>query len=290
MVVCQSLCVVDVHIPKEAESSVLSQFLPISPLNVEDNISFAVWAGWMTKFVLENEYINISVQKAGVPGFTGCLKDATMIWSAIQEARKELYIVWLDLANAYGSVPNNLIQKTMGFFHESKTLNWDTTTCSTCDSPPRIMSQVGNIWKHPPSYECFHGWHHLTCAKLQVSQFSPAKSGEAHQVGKDKVQGSKEEKRVTHQMVGWGWGWWGRGCLQEQPIISLGIPHCHWLRYTMERRYTKSCPMASKLLKIDVCLGNWMCGAFSLDFCHGFFGPCMYTPSLWLGWKLWNAW
>ena len=74
---------------------------------------------WMTKFALDNGYINGSVHKADIPGFLGCLEHATVIWSAIQEARKEkhLHVVWLDLAKAYGSVSHKLIQKTMDFFH-----------------------------------------------------------------------------------------------------------------------------------------------------------------------------
>ena len=120
-IVHNSWCIADgVHIPKEAVSESLPQFRPISLLNVEGKILFSVMARRMTKFALENGYINTSVQKAGVPGFPGCLEHAAMIWSAIQEARKEkkdLHVVWLDLANAYGSVPHKLIEKAMQFFY-----------------------------------------------------------------------------------------------------------------------------------------------------------------------------
>ena len=42
-----------------------------------------------------------------------------MIWHTIQEAKrqkKDLSVVWLDLANAYGSVPHALIEYAMAFF------------------------------------------------------------------------------------------------------------------------------------------------------------------------------
>ena len=75
MVVHQSWCVADgVHIPKEAEYSALSQLRQIYLLNVEGEIFFAESAGRMTQFALENGYINTSVQKAGIPGSTGCLQ------------------------------------------------------------------------------------------------------------------------------------------------------------------------------------------------------------------------
>ena len=42
-----------------------------------------------------------------------------MIWEAIQRAksRLSLYVVWLDLANAYGSVPHQLIWKKLEIHH-----------------------------------------------------------------------------------------------------------------------------------------------------------------------------
>ena len=48
-------------------------------------------------------YINISVQKPGIPGFHRCLKHSQMIWNSILSAKKdktELHVTCLDLANA----------------------------------------------------------------------------------------------------------------------------------------------------------------------------------------------
>ena len=67
-----------------------------------------------------NGYIDESVQKAGVPGIPGCIEHAYTIWDNIQEAKKtkeNLNVVWLDLANAYGSVPHELLMKAMEFFY-----------------------------------------------------------------------------------------------------------------------------------------------------------------------------
>lgn len=74
------------YIPKE-KAEKLSQFRPISSMfNVEGKIFFSVVAARLTDF-LSNGYINISVQKAGVPGFPGCLEHVSMIWAAIMEAK-----------------------------------------------------------------------------------------------------------------------------------------------------------------------------------------------------------
>ena len=64
--------------------------------------------------------MNTSIQKGGVPGVPGCIEHSSMIWVAIQRAKKRrlsLYVVWLDLANAYGSVPHQLIWKSLETHH-----------------------------------------------------------------------------------------------------------------------------------------------------------------------------
>ena len=98
-----------VYIPKEQNSKDINQFRPISLPNEERKIFFAVLASWLTEYLLTNEYIDTSVQKGGIPGIAGCLEHGNMIWEAIKKAKvnkKDLDVIWLDLANAYGSVPH----------------------------------------------------------------------------------------------------------------------------------------------------------------------------------------
>ena len=69
---------------------------------------------------MSNHYINTSVQKAGIPGFPGCLEHSQMIWNSILSVKRdktELHVIWLDLANAYGSVPHHLIRMALEFFN-----------------------------------------------------------------------------------------------------------------------------------------------------------------------------
>ena len=109
-----------IHIPKEKDSKEIDQFRPISLLNVEGKIFFGVIAKRMTDFLLKNGFVNTSIQKAGVPGFPGCIEHTAMLWDRIKTAKTEkipeLHVIWLDLANAYGSVRHNLIDKAMEFF------------------------------------------------------------------------------------------------------------------------------------------------------------------------------
>ncbi|KAG1925127.1 hypothetical protein F2P79_025744 [Pimephales promelas] len=107
-------------VPKEEGSSSIAQFRTISLLSVECKIFFSVLAKRLTSYMTQNQYINTSIQKGGVPGFSGCLEHTSMITQLIQEAKQkksDLTVIWLDLANAYGSVPHDLIQEGLDHYH-----------------------------------------------------------------------------------------------------------------------------------------------------------------------------
>ena len=77
-------------------------------------------ASRLTKYLTENGYIDMSVQKGGIPEVPGCVEHASMIWETIQRAKSQkldLDVVWLDLANAYGSVPHQMIGMTLKMYH-----------------------------------------------------------------------------------------------------------------------------------------------------------------------------
>ena len=106
-----------IYIPKEKDSRKIEQFRPISLLKVEDKIFFGVIEKRMTRFMINNGYVNTSIQKAGVPGFPGCIEHTTMLWDWIKTAKDnktELHVIWLDLENAY--IKHQLLEKAMEFF------------------------------------------------------------------------------------------------------------------------------------------------------------------------------
>ena len=106
--------------PKEQDTKTINQFRTISLLNVEGKIFFAILAQRLTSFLTGNLHIDTSVQKEGVPGFSGCEEHTSAITQLIPEAkkgRKDLTFVWLDLANAYGSIPHQLIYKALQHYH-----------------------------------------------------------------------------------------------------------------------------------------------------------------------------
>ena len=69
---------------------------------------------------MANNYIDTSIQKGGVPGISGCLEHTAILSQLIREAKSEkknLVVTWLDIANAYGSIPHNIIQTALEKAH-----------------------------------------------------------------------------------------------------------------------------------------------------------------------------
>lgn len=63
-----------VVIPTPKDASNIDQFQQINLLNVEGKVFFSIVAQRMTTYLKQNNLINTAVQKAGIPGFSGCLK------------------------------------------------------------------------------------------------------------------------------------------------------------------------------------------------------------------------
>ncbi|KAK0139943.1 hypothetical protein N1851_023143 [Merluccius polli] len=70
--------------------------------------------------MLDNDYMDTSVQKGGVPGVPGCLEHTRVLSKIIEDAKRNhgnLAVLWLDLTNAYGMIPHNLVETTLKTYH-----------------------------------------------------------------------------------------------------------------------------------------------------------------------------
>jgi hypothetical protein len=59
-------------------------------------------------------------KNGGISQSSGCLEHTVVISQLLKEAKEDrgdISVVWLDLANAFGSVPHKLVQKTLGQYH-----------------------------------------------------------------------------------------------------------------------------------------------------------------------------
>ena len=69
-----------------------------------------------TNFLLDNKIIDPAVQKAFLPGISGCFEHNIVMQEIIKQARvskKTLHLTFFDLADAFGSVPHELIRLTL---------------------------------------------------------------------------------------------------------------------------------------------------------------------------------
>lgn len=78
--------------------------------------------------------MDTSVQKGDLPGVPGCLEHTGVVTQLIheaQEARGDLAVLWLDVTNAYGSIPHGLVELTLQKHHVPRNiLSWTTITTS----------------------------------------------------------------------------------------------------------------------------------------------------------------
>ena len=101
-----------VFIPKEDGAKEVGKFRTISLLNVEGKLFFALKAKRLVNYALANKFIDTSIQKGGIPEVSGCLEHTALLSQLIREAKAgkgNLVVTWLDIANAYGSMPHSLI-------------------------------------------------------------------------------------------------------------------------------------------------------------------------------------
>ena len=104
-----------IFIPKVTDPSEnnITDFRQIALMNVEAKLFWALVSRRLYNFfVKDNKIIDTVVQKGSVEGMPGCWEHISMVWEALKDSRlnkRSLTALWLDIANAYGSVPHQLI-------------------------------------------------------------------------------------------------------------------------------------------------------------------------------------
>ena len=105
----------EIYIPKSKSPSEsnIKDFRPIALLNVEGKLLFSLISKRLeAHLIANNSFINTSIQKGCMEKVPGCWEHTLTVWSALKEARSnksDLATIWLDIANAYGSIPHKLI-------------------------------------------------------------------------------------------------------------------------------------------------------------------------------------
>ena len=74
------------------------------------------WACYMQ----ENNYMSTCIQKAFCRGVPGCTEHQNKLWNTLIDAKTQqkcVYVCWIDLANAFGSVDHQLIHLALQHYH-----------------------------------------------------------------------------------------------------------------------------------------------------------------------------
>ncbi|KAI8513106.1 hypothetical protein Bbelb_097450 [Branchiostoma belcheri] len=134
-----------VWIPKEENAGNIEQFRLISLLSVEGKIFFKIVAQRLIKYLLDNQYIDTSVQKGGVPGVPGCMEHTGVVTQLIREARENkgnLAVLWLDLANAYGSIPHKLVEAALTRHHVPEAIRNLILDYYSCKDKAELLNDI----------------------------------------------------------------------------------------------------------------------------------------------------
>ena len=105
------------------KSDLLNQpdaFRNIALTNTHGKLFFSVLSYRLTNYMTTNHYIDTTVQKGFLPKVSGCIEHTYLLNEALKDAkrsRRQIIVTWVDLANAYGSVPHNLIQFALSWYH-----------------------------------------------------------------------------------------------------------------------------------------------------------------------------
>ena len=113
------ICLIPKSAAKEA-SHIPSNFRPIALTSCVGKLFSTILKTRWLHYMVSNNFLDTSVQKAFLPGVPGCLEHYKKLSAIIRDAHKKhrsLSVCWLDLANAYGSVHHQLISFCLQHYH-----------------------------------------------------------------------------------------------------------------------------------------------------------------------------
>ena len=144
----------EVYIPKvkPPNPNNIKDFRPISLLNVEGKLFFSLVSKRLECHIkTNNRLINSSIQKGCMEKIPGCWEHMSMVWNELKSSKSQkgsLAAIWLDIANAYGSVPHQLIFFALRRYGVPE--HWVKL----------IMNYYKGLWSISQSSSAPSSWHH----------------------------------------------------------------------------------------------------------------------------------
>jgi len=97
-----------------------SEFRPIALLNAEGRLFFTLMQWRLSSYMLENGYIDTTIQKGFMKDIAGCIEHSETMYQVLRDAKdnkRDICVSWIDLANAYGSVKHSQVQFSLEWYH-----------------------------------------------------------------------------------------------------------------------------------------------------------------------------
>ena len=139
-----------IFVPKEEGSKDIGLSRTVYLLNVEGKVSCQCLQNVLQSYKIHKVLPSVTMlihqsRKVGFPEFCGCMQSASCLIREAKINKTDLTVVWLDLANAYGTVPHQLtllwsITMWLIIFRD---LLEATTETSTIASQPGTLQHPG---------------------------------------------------------------------------------------------------------------------------------------------------
>ncbi len=97
-----------------------AKFRNITKTNTSGKLNMGMLADKMMDYMIDNGYIDKSIQKGFLRKTPGCVEHTQALLEELKDAkssRRQIYVVWIDLMNAYGRIPHNLILFALRHYH-----------------------------------------------------------------------------------------------------------------------------------------------------------------------------
>ena len=109
----------------EEDPSQPSHFRPIALTSCVGKVFTSLLKQRWLSYMMENRYLNTSVQNAFIDNVPGCTEHHLKLLSIISEAQrkhKSLSVFWLHLTNAFGSFHHELIRFSLSHYHATQVM------------------------------------------------------------------------------------------------------------------------------------------------------------------------
>ena len=109
---------IKVLIPK-CNSRHLEEFRDLTLFNTSLKTVMGVWARRVRRFMLQNRYFNVNIQKGFLPKISGCVEHNQTVIDLLRNkvrSGENAFVVWMDLQNAFGSIRHNLMYAALKFY------------------------------------------------------------------------------------------------------------------------------------------------------------------------------